>query len=363
MLERARAIADEVLFPAALEVDAQGVIPSGHLDLLAAEGWYGLVGRAEDGGGEIDLASFATIVETLCEGCLTTTFTWIQHHSVVRGLTGTANGELREKYLHPAIRGQLRGGVAFAGAIPQPPRLWATASGGGWLLRGAAPFVSGWGIIDILLVSARDTAEGSLIISGLIEPVTGDGIGVEELRLVAVQGSNTVRLRFEDYFLPAERVVTRISHTDFLANQHVGARLNGSLALGVAGRCVRLIDEAGQGGLAARLGAEQDAIRDRLDAGLADPPTLPAARAAASELAYRAAGALVIAVGSAGILLRQHAQRLVREATFTLVAAGRPEIRNAQLDLFGLTRRSDRGRSTPPAGGGPASSPLADPLR
>ncbi|MGH3929393.1 MAG: acyl-CoA dehydrogenase family protein [Pseudonocardiaceae bacterium] len=335
MLARARVIVDEVLFPAALDVDAEGVIPPSHFDLLAAEGCYGLVGPPEHGGSEIDLPSFAAIIETLSGGCLTTTFTWIQHHSVVRSLTRTSNMDLREKYLDATVRGELRGGVVLAGAIPQPPRLWATATDGGWLLRGEAPFVSGWGIIDLLVVSARDAEDESLIISGLIDPEAGGGITVEELHLVAAQGSNTVRLSFEGYFLPVERVVARISHADFVANQQVSSRLNGSLALGVVGRCVRMIDEAGQPDVAARLRAEQDVIRDRLDAGLADPPTLPAARAAASELAYRVAGALVVTVGSTGILVRQHAQRLVREATFTLVAAGRPEIKKALLDLFG----------------------------
>jgi alkylation response protein AidB-like acyl-CoA dehydrogenase len=336
MLERAGAIADDVLFPAALSVDAEGVIPRSHFDLLAEEGFYGLAGQPEHSGIEVDFPSFLSILETLCGGCLTTTFTWIQHHSVVRGLTGTQNVDLREKYLGVAIRGEVRGGVAFAGAIPRPPRLWATATDGGWLLTGEAPFVSGWGIIDMLLIAAREAAGGpqGTIVSGLVDAAAGAGVTVEELRLIAAQGSNTVRLRFEDYFLPAEKVLAEVLHTDFLANQHISARLNGCLAMGVAGRCIRMIDEAGQPDAAARLHTAQDAVRDRLDAGLADPPALPAARAAASELAYRTAGALVAAVGSSGILQRQHAQRLVREATFTLVAAGRPEVKNALLQLL-----------------------------
>jgi alkylation response protein AidB-like acyl-CoA dehydrogenase len=336
MLERAGAIADDVLFPAALSVDAEGVIPRSHFDLLAEEGFYGLAGQPEHSGIEVDFPSFLNILETLCGGCLTTTFTWIQHHSVVRGLTGTQNVDLREKYLGVAIRGEVRGGVALAGAIPRPPRLWATATDGGWLLTGEAPFVSGWGIIDMLLIAAREAAGGpqGTIVSGLVDAAAGAGVTVEELRLIAAQGSNTVRLRFEDYFLPAEKVLAEVSHADFLANQHISARLNGCLAMGVAGRCIRMIDEAGQPDAAARLHTAQDAVRDRLDAGLADPPALPAARAAASELAYRAAGALVAAVGSSGILQRQHAQRLVREATFTLVAAGRPEVKNALLQLL-----------------------------
>lgn len=340
MLERAHKIAEEVLFPAALEVDAREIIPSGHFDLLARQGFYGLAGAPEHGGIEVDLPSLAAILETLSGGCLTTTFTWIQHLGVVRGLTSTTNADLREKYLGAAIRGELRGGVAFAGAIPRPPRLWATVTEGGWLLRGEAPFVTGWGIVDVLLISARNTAvkagdPAGSIVSGLVDAEAGGGITVEELRMVAAQGSNTVRLRFEDYVLPAEKVTAEVSHREFLANQHVRLRLNGCLAMGVAGRCIRMIGEAGRSEIAELLHAEQGTIRDRLDSGLCDPETLPAARAAASELAYRAAGALVAAVGSSGILARQHAQRLVREATFTLVAAGRPEIKDSLLDLFG----------------------------
>ncbi len=337
MLERACAIAEDVLFPAALDVDADGVIPSSHFDLLAEQGFYGLAGRAEHGGVEADLPLFVGIVETFCGACLATAFTWLQHHSVVRGLTGTSNVDLREKYLGAAIRGELRGGVAFAGAIPRPPRLWATATDGGWLLSGESPFVSGWGIIDMLLISARDTSGGSegSIVSGLVDADAGRGITADELQLIVAQGSNTVRLRFEDFFLPAESVVTEISHADFLANQHISARLNGSLAMGIAGRCIRMIAEAGQPDIAQQFATRHGAIRDRLDTGLRDPDTLPAARAAASELAYRAAGALVVAVGSTGILVRRHAQRLVREATFALVAAGRPEVKSNLLHLFG----------------------------
>jgi alkylation response protein AidB-like acyl-CoA dehydrogenase len=335
--DRARVIADDVLFPAALQVDADDVIPLGHFAVLAAEGFYGLAGRVEDGGAEVDVLPMAGIIETLTGGCLATTFTWMQHHGVVRGLANTANDQLRGKYLDAAVRGELRAGVAYAGAIPQPPRLWATATDGGWLLSGEAPLVSGWGIIDLLLISARDTSPGDgsgLIVNILADAGAGglDGIAVTELHLIAAQASNTVRLHFEDYFVAAEQVVSEISHQDFLANQHIGARLNGSLALGIAGRCIRLIGEAGEAATATRLTAEQDAVRRRLDDGLGTPDTVPAARAVASEFAYRAAGALVVAIGSSGIMAGSHAERLVREATFTLVAAGRPEIKRSLLE-------------------------------
>ena len=333
MLERAHTIAEEVLFPRALDVDAGGVIPGSHFDLLAEQGFYGLASQPET-------TSLNGIFEVLAGGCLTTTFTWIQHHGLVRALASTANGELREKYLDAAVRGTLRGGVAYAGAIPRPPRLWAVATAGGWLITGDAPFVTGWGIIDMLLISARDVAGGpeGAIVSGLVSAEAGGGITVEELHLVAAAASNTVQLRFEDYFLPAEKVTAKLFHTDFLARTHIALRRNGSLAMGVAGRCIRMIGEIGRPELAELLEVEHSAIRDRLDRGLSEPATLPRARAAASELAHRCAGALVVATGSSGILAGRHAQRLVREAAFTLVAAGRPDIKENLLGLFGSAR-------------------------
>lgn len=339
MLERAHTIAEDVLFPASLDVDAQGVIPGSHFDLLAEQGFYGLVGSSEQGGVDIEFPILIGILETLSGGCLTTTFTWLQHHSVVRSLTGTANVNLREKYLAAVIRGELRGGVAFAGAIPQPPRLWATATRDGWRVSGEAPFVTGWGIIDVLQISARNTEinpeeSTGTIVSGLVDAEAGAGITVEGLHMVAAQASNTVRLHFTDYALPVEKVTSEISHREFLAKQRISSRLNGCLAMGVARRCIRMIGAAGRGEIAELLHAEHRWVRHRLDAGLDQPATLPAARAAASELAYRCAGALVVAVGSSGILTRQHAQRLVREATFTLVAAGRPEIKDNLLSVL-----------------------------
>jgi hypothetical protein len=44
------------------------------------------------------------------------------------------------------------------------------------------------------------------------------------------------------------------------------------------------------------------------------------------------------ATGSSGIFVGGHAQRLVREAAFTLVTAGRSDIKENLLSLFGSAR-------------------------
>jgi len=80
------------------------------------------------------------------------------------------------------------------------------------------------------------------------------------------------------------------------------------------------------------------ACRDRLDAALGpDPEPMAVARAAASELALRAAAALAVCDGGNSITVDQHPQRLAREALFLLVFGSRPGIKNALLHQFGAS--------------------------
>jgi hypothetical protein len=59
------------------------------------------------------------------------------------------------------------------------------------------------------------------------------------------------------------------------------------------------------------------------------------ARAAASELAVRAAAALAVQTGSTAVSVDAHAQRLAREAVFLLVFGLRPAIKTALLRQLG----------------------------
>jgi alkylation response protein AidB-like acyl-CoA dehydrogenase len=86
----------------------------------------------------------------------------------------------------------------------------------------------------------------------------------------------------------------------------------------VADRCARLLESD-------TLVAEVDRVRAWLHAAAVDE--LPVARAAGSELAWRAASQLVVARGARSVLRSEHAQRLAREALFLLVFGSRPPIR------------------------------------
>ena len=106
-------------------------------------------------------------------------------------------------------------------------------------------------------------------------------------------------------------------------------RVNGSLALGLVGRCARMV---GPGPLDDELAA----CRERLDDAIAAGPTAMAeARASASELAVRATAALAVRDGSRSAQMDQPVQRLAREAMFLLVFGSRPGIKSALLRRLG----------------------------
>jgi alkylation response protein AidB-like acyl-CoA dehydrogenase len=321
MLGRARRIADEVLFPATIGIDRSGVLPRSQLDLLADQGCYALAAPPEYGGPGLDQPSAARVVETLAGGCLCTTFVWLQHHGVVRRLVGAPAGP-RDTWLPHLAAGTVRAGVALGGTLPGPPRLVATRTPDGYVLSGHSPWVTGWGLVDVLAVAARD---GDRLVWALLDATGSATLTAEPLPLVAVAASNTVTLTFTDHSVPADRLLGTQDHAEWAAVDRNALRTNGSLALGLIGRCATLL---GGGPLAAELAA----CRDRLDA--AGPDELPEARAAASALASRAATLLVASTGSRGILLDGHAQKLAREALFLLVFGSRPAIKESLVALF-----------------------------
>jgi alkylation response protein AidB-like acyl-CoA dehydrogenase len=403
-LARAEDIAETVFFPAALDVDTSDTIPKSHLDRLAEEGFYGLAGPPEYGGlAATELAPFARIVETLASGCLATTFVWLQHHGAVRATAASDRPGIREQWTSALCRGDRRAGVVQAALRPGPSSLRAHARADGWVFEGDALWVSGWGLVETLFTAAR--AEDDTVVWALLDASDGS-LSATPQELVAANASRTVAVHFDDVFVPADRVV---GVAPLQPTGPDALRVNGALALGVARRCVALLEEAADGGRTgargagggvgngggaggpsasvgirggggpggggpggggpggggpggggpggggpggggpggggrsggvgsagaggdfaaglSTLGAELNAGRDAMD----NAEDVAGARAHAADLALRLAATLVVKQGARSILRDQHAQRLMREATFLLVFGTRAPIQQALL--------------------------------
>jgi hypothetical protein len=158
------------------------------------------------------------------------------------------------------------------------------------------------------------------------------GLTVTRERLAAVHASVTVRLGFDGVLVPGERWAGQEPFDPAESLRPDRMRVNGSLALGLVRRCARLLGP----GL---LDDELARCRDLLDAAITiDATAMAEARAAASELAVRAAAALAVGDGSRSVTVDHHPQRLAREALFLLVFGSRPGIKSALLRRLGATR-------------------------
>jgi len=327
-VDAARHIADDLLFPSAVTVDRTGVLPAGHVAALAVAGLYGVAAPVADGGlGPDDPVTMAQLVETLAQGCLTTAFVWIQHHATVASVAA-ASPPMRDRWLGPVCRGELRAGIGLAG-LRSEPGMRVRAVDGGFALDGTCPWVTGWGSITTIGVAARDDSD--VVHHLLVDAVGSPSLVVRPHQLVAVQASGTVTLEFTGHVVEADRLLATRPFADWRSGDANGSSLNGLLAIGSARCSCRLLGRSG-------LDDDVDDARAQLLAATGD--AIGPARAAASEVALRAAAAFAVSTGARAVLLDQHAQRLVREATFLLVFGSRPAMRDALLRRLGAVELS-----------------------
>ncbi len=251
----AEQLADDMLFPAANETDASGVLPAGLLDPLARAGLYGVAAPRKAGGLGAGFATICAVLEALAGGCLSTAFVWMQHVSVVGALAATSNTTLADRWLAPLASGEARASLALGGALPRPALRAVPDDDGGWLVEGISPFVSGWGLTGVVHAAAR---AGDEVVWLLIDAADGPALRAERLHLLALDATATVRLTFSGLPVPAGRMTGRHPAGDRSAPELL--RMHASLPLGVASRCTRLLGPSPLDAELAGLRAELDTL-------------------------------------------------------------------------------------------------------
>ena len=75
----ARRLANDVLFPATVDTDRSGKIPTQQLQAIQDAGLYGIFSTEAVGGSNLSDSDRNLVIEALAGGCLTSTFIWQQH--------------------------------------------------------------------------------------------------------------------------------------------------------------------------------------------------------------------------------------------------------------------------------------------
>jgi alkylation response protein AidB-like acyl-CoA dehydrogenase len=314
----------ELFEATASSVDQTGTISNEQFEGLANAGLYGTFAPTSLGGLELNLDQMCEVIEVLAAASLSPTFVWMQHFRLLAALMDPSTPDDLRALLPRAISGDLKGGVALGGLLPGPPRLRAVESDEGWILEGDAPWVSGWGIVDVLFVTAR--GPDKTVISAILDARDQPGLQVTHHQLSALNATATVRLDFDGLLVNPDRFVSRQPYAPGREGRE-GLRANGSLALGVTRRCCALLGPSP---------LDDELIDSRSELDSADVAAMPLARARANALALRAAHLLTVQRGSQASLAGDVAERTSREASLLLVFGSRPSIKTSLLELLSL---------------------------
>ena len=347
---RAGEVADEVLFPAAQATDRAPLVPLANIDALRDAGLLGLQGPVSVvgglGAGHIDARP---VFEAVAGGCGATAFVWAQHHGAVRRVAG-GDGPARDAWLPRLCDGSTLAGIGFAYLRrPGPAAVRAERTSGGWRITGEAPWITGWGLIDALVVMAR-ASDGSVVTVVVDRPADHPALHAGRPQALAVMGATgTVVLGLDGLEVADHDVVGVQTDQAWRRRDRAGSALPPAAPLGIADRAIRLLRERasdpGAASAASSLTVELDerrAAADEVAAAIAgsmvDDRTLDhlvltgaTERDRGLDLARRATDALVAASGGGAMSLEHPAQRLSREATFYLIQAQTGDLRATSL--------------------------------
>jgi alkylation response protein AidB-like acyl-CoA dehydrogenase len=224
-----------------------------------------------------------------------------------------------------------------------PPIMRAEEAAGGYVLNGQVPWVTGWSFYPEFLVGAT-LPDGRALFA--VAPL-GEAAGVaasEPMRLAAMETALTVSIQFQDWFVPAERVVFIREAGWIRNNDQINIALQGHFALGCAeGGLDCLLMAAEKKNLCSIHEAHEKLAAEIRDCREATHQAQQSAseetteerlkvRAWAIDLAVRCAHAAVAAWSGAANSIDHPAQRIYREALVYTVSAQTVPIMEATLE-------------------------------
>jgi alkylation response protein AidB-like acyl-CoA dehydrogenase len=357
--ERARKFTDEVLIPLEQEAEAaDGKLPEEKVELvkreaLAANLGGGLHSR-EYGGQDWTRVQWALVAEQF--GRSTNAIHW--HVPNAYNVWAHASPEQAERYLRPALRGELRDAYAVteAEAGSDPSRIESTArrTDGGYVLDGEKWFVTSGDVASVLIVMANlIDGEDSLPTLFLVETGAEGVATIEEPRFTHSYPDGHPTIRLDSVEVGADAVIGGVGKGEELQRLWFTEERLGIAAHGI-GAMWRLLEETVGWALEREQGGSRiydyqgvsfpladsaaDAAAARLmtmevarlsDEG-ADPKLVHAkasmAKLFVSEAAWRCADRCVQVFGGRGYMRSNVAERFLRELRVDRIWEGTSEI-------------------------------------
>lgn len=346
------------LAPQVLDIDLKGSYPGEFLRQLGAAGAFaGHISKAY-GGSEQGLGIVIEGMDIVAKECMSTAFlVWCQT-ACAWYLENSSNEALKASYLPDIAAGRVLAGTGLSNpmkscAAIEDIRLRARRVDDGYLINGTLPWVSNIGPDHMFAVGVAVEGKSDLLIALADGGLPGLTMN-QNAHFVALEGTNTFACQFKDVFIPDARV---IAHPDefptFLSRIKSGfILLQMGMGLGLIDACADMMRQSNKT-LSHVNQFLDDQVQD-IEADLADARQQTKAlaedvyarrdagrmrsvlelRIAGSELSLRAANAAMLHMGAKGYLLRNPAQRRLREAYFVAIVT--PALKHLRKELHEL---------------------------
>ncbi len=356
LIARVAQLARDELQPKVVDIDVKGEYPEGFMRRMGEVGMYRCAVEPARGGSGLGLRTLIECMSAVSRVCGSTAFlTWCQS-ALVWYLQQTSNAGLREKLQRKVMAGEVLGGTGLSNLMKscasiEPLRLSARRVEGGFELDGTLPWVSNLGQGHMFAVGARCESGGTLL--ALVQAGEQGARLNTSAHFVALEGTRTFSCQFRKLFVSDTDVLAQPEEFDaFVKRIKPGfVLLQTGIALGMIDDCIAIVrdscktlshvnsyldDQAGP--MQEELDRARSAIldlADRIDNGRPfEVREVLGLRAAGSELALKASMAAMLHSGAKGYLIRNPAQRRVREAIFVAIVT--PALKHLRKELAEL---------------------------
>jgi citronellyl-CoA dehydrogenase len=215
--ETARKFVETELVPRAREFDEKGRFDKELYKKMGELGFLGLRYDPRWGGAGLDWSFSAVLFEELgrCDNAGVTMGISVQTDMATPSLNQFGSDELREKYLVPAIRGEMVAAIAVtepdAGSDVAGIKTRAVRDGDDWVINGSKTYITNAATADWLcLLVITDAEAGYGGFSQILFPTDTPGFSYELLDKIGNLGSDTGLLFFDNARVPVTNTIGEV---------------------------------------------------------------------------------------------------------------------------------------------------------
>jgi len=353
MLAEMRRIVREDLAPLVVKIDLEGFYPEQILRKIGAAGGFRQHLASQQPSGTCDMLAAIEAMAVAGEECLSTAFMMWCQDACGWYLESSENQELRRSILPRIAEGEALGGTALSNPMKfysgiEPLKLKAQEVPGGFRVQGQLPWVSNLGPEHFFGAIFQVDGKPGREVMALV-PCNAEGLRiVQSAHFVALEGTRTFSVRFDDVFLPTESILADPA-VPYLAKIRSGFILmQTGMALGLVQGSIDIMRKADRTheDINRFLPDRPETFQEQLASlreevrGLASAPweqdkgflrRVFAARLVAGQLSIAAASAALLHAGARGYLNNAPAQRRLRESYFVAIVT--PAMKHLRKEL------------------------------